>query len=172
VSPSLVGTVVAVGGTQLGGSSQAINDGIQTLVGPDGCADPDAGCAVGLKIPRDFTGQATIYVGRPAQPGETYDSANSAFAPGEALHCSGLLGTQVSTALPKLARYNVTVEWAHTDAANNTTVDQTPPPATYYVWNATPTAPGTVTIDARPTPPSADLVAAGRTHFDQGCSGP
>src|SRR3954452_7257855 len=87
VSPSLRGTVVYLGGSA--GASE-----IQPLQGGP-CVTGGGGCPIGLKIPRDYSGHGEIALGRPAQAGESYASTASAFAPGEALHCSGLLGAPV-----------------------------------------------------------------------------
>lgn len=157
-SPSAVGTVVAL----------SLGAGIQTLYGGT-CVEGGAGCPIGLKIPRDFTGKAFITLGRPAETGESYTVTNSAFTPGESLHCSALLGAQVQTALPALAADKITTEWSHVSGANNNTVvDNTPPPATYYIWGATPVSAGTVRFDTQPTPLPADLAANGQ-RYDQGC---
>src|SRR5579863_4187636 len=105
-SPSAVGTVVEI-------SEPSSGPQIETLTGGT-CVTGGGGpgnCPVGLKIPRGFAGSGSIVLGRPAKAGEAYESTNSAFAPGESLHCSGLIGTTVATALPKLAARGITVQW-------------------------------------------------------------
>jgi len=103
VSPSLVGTIVY--------SDAPI---IRTLWSP---ACSLTGCPVGLVIPASFTGRADIAVGRLAKPGEGYQATADVFAPGEALHCSGLLGAPAASALPVLRRLHLTANWwALTDA--------------------------------------------------------
>jgi len=97
VSPSLVGTIVF--------SQVSI---IRTLWKP---ACSVTGCPVGLVIPADFTGTGHIVVGRPAKPGERYESMADVFAPGEALHCSGLLGQPASAALPVLRKLGLHASW-------------------------------------------------------------
>ena len=66
VSPSLVGTVVYI--SDNGGASA-----IQPLQGGP-CVTGGGGCSIGVKIPATFTGQGYITLGRPAKPGETYES--------------------------------------------------------------------------------------------------
>jgi hypothetical protein len=97
VSPSLVGAIVY--------SDAPI---IRTLWKPS-CRV--TGCPVGLVIPLGFTGSAEIAVGRPARPGEGYQSTADVFAPGEALHCSGLLGARATAALPVLRKLGLHVTW-------------------------------------------------------------
>ena len=105
-SPSAVGTVVEI-------SEPSSGPQIETLTGGT-CVTGGGGpgnCPVGLKIPRGFAGSGSIVLGRPARAGEAYESTNSAFAPGESLHCSGLIGTSVAAALPKLAARGIAVQW-------------------------------------------------------------
>jgi len=105
-SPSAVGTVVEI-------SEPSSGPQIQTLTGGP-CVTGGGGpgnCPIGLKIPRDFKGSGSLTLGRPATPGEDYESTNSSFAPGESLHCSGLIGETVAQAAPWLATHHVTVLW-------------------------------------------------------------
>src|SRR5438105_2140487 len=144
VSPSLVGKVVFEDDSADGNGSA-----IETLYDPNaGCTTPGGlECPIGLRIPVDFTGHATIALGRAAQPGEVYASSNDAWAPGEALHCSGLLGMTVQQALPVLAQRGLTAVWRSTDASidNGNGID----PAIIsdlYVTEATPLAEGQVFV--------------------------
>jgi len=131
------------------------------------------GCPIGVKIPATFTGGGSITLGRPAQAGETYDSTASAFAPGESLHCTGLLGEEVSAALPALARDGVTVtSWRETADGSNgepssSRIDATPT-SQNYIWSADPVAPGEVSVWTQAAPLPADLVANGQ-RYNQGC---
>jgi hypothetical protein len=158
VSPSLVGTVVYT--SDNGGASA-----IQPLQGGH-CVTGGGGCAIGLKIPSTFTGQGYITLGRPAKAGETYESQASAFAPGELLHCSGLLGARVATALATLQADKLTATWRD-DTASFSRTDTTPP-TNNYIWDASMTTPGTIIIWTHPTPLPADL-AANAQRYDQGC---
>jgi hypothetical protein len=156
VSPSLVGTVVSI--SDSGGASA-----IQPLQGGR-CVTGGGGCSIRLRIPATFTGQGDITLGRPAKPGETYESTASAFAPGEVLHCSGLRGARVATALPILQRDKLTVQWREqsTGAFNATA------PTRDYIRDADPSAPGTVIIWTQPTPPAAFPAAYARA-LNKGC---
>lgn len=145
VSPSLVGTVVYT--SDNGGSSA-----IQPLQRGH-CISGGGGCAIGVNIPASFAGHGYITLGRPARAGENYDSQASAFAPGEQLHCSGLLGSTVAAAQPALAKANLSVEWR--EAITETSPDgaqsshsQTDahPPSANHIWDADMTAPGKVAI--------------------------
>jgi hypothetical protein len=161
VSPSLVGTVDSF--------SEPTNEpdgGIQPL-GHGPCVTGGGGCSIGITVPRDFTGHGTITLGRPAKPGEAYVGTTSAFAPGEVLHCSGLINEQVAQALTTIQRDNITAYWGvpphdappEIGATSGPQVpDMTPPPADDYIIDATPVAAGTVWFRASATPlPATDV---------------
>jgi hypothetical protein len=166
VSPSLVGTVVYT--SDNGGASA-----IQPLQGGR-CVTGGGTCSIGVKIPATFTGKGYITLGRPAKPGEIYESQASAFAPGEALHCSRLLGARVATALPVLQAEKLTSVWreAPTEFApdgksRSVARTDTTPPTNNYIWDALMTAPGRVMIWTEPTPWPADAVHGAAVN--QGC---
>jgi len=100
VSPSLVGTIVY---------SDVSN--VQSLQAGPCMSGGGTGCDVGLVIPADFSGEAYVSVGRAAAPGEDYASSADVFAPGEVLHCSGILGQSTSTTASTLQEMGVTVRW-------------------------------------------------------------
>ena len=127
-SPSAVGTVVEISEPSSGPQIEALSGGT-CVTGGGGPGN----CPVGLKIPRDFTGSGAVTLGRPARSGEDYESSNSAFAPGESLHCSALIGATVATASSALASRGITPRWQSLSGAG------APPPAT------SPTATATVT---------------------------
>src|SRR4029077_19545561 len=121
-----------------------------------------------------FTGRAYIPLGRPARPGEQYESQASAFAPGEVLHCSRLLGARVATALPLLRADKLSATWredttatASNGASSVSSKTDATPPANNYIWDAAMTAPGRVTIWSEPAPWPAD--AAHGAAVNQGC---
>jgi hypothetical protein len=172
VSPSFVGKFVFQGD-----SGDGQGPAIETLFDPNaGCTTPGGlSCPIGLKIPVDYQGHADLALGRAAQPGETYASANDAYAPGEALHCSGLRGMTVDQALPLLARLGVTAVWRSNDPAvdNNGKGIDPSTIAAQYVNDAVPVATGQamiwVQVD-RPVPPEPGSALA--TYFarlDAGC---
>lgn len=47
-------------------------------------------------LPEGWKGHLAVGLGRPAQPGEIWALASDAFAPGEALHCSGVRGRSLA----------------------------------------------------------------------------
>lgn len=160
VSPSLVGTVIYIG-----------NDGgdlsqIQTLQSGR-CETGGGRCPIGLKIPTTFTGHGYIALGRPAKPGESYESQTSAFAPGELLHCSGLLGARVSTALPVLHADKLTIGWRGAGTNAGSASADTKPPSSNYIWDANMTSPKTLLLFTAPQPWPADP-AHGST-VNRGC---
>lgn len=163
VSPSIVGTVLYVGG------STAVSQ-IQSLQGGH-CLTGGGGCPIGLKIPKDFTGRGAITIGRPARRGEEYESATSAFAPGEPLHCSGLLGASVASATPALERDKLTMKWneVESDPSNTSSTTRTleQPPTHSYIWGAELSSPGHLTLTTEPTPwPNTPGAGA---QFNKGC---
>jgi hypothetical protein len=127
-SPSAVGTVVEISEPSNGPQIKALSGGT-CVTGGGGPGN----CPVGLKIPRDFTGTGSVTLGRPAKPGEDYESTNSAFAPGERLHCSALIGATVATAQSVLASRGMTAQWQPTQTSAG------PKPATSPAATATAT---------------------------------
>lgn len=161
VSPSLVGTVVS---TSEDGSSEAIRPLLH-----GSCLSGGGGCRIGIEISPSFSGQGSITLGRPAQAGESYESQASAFAAGEPLHCSGLLGGRVSTAVSALGSRGIEAEWRE-DSEEGTTVHSkvlSGPPPDGYVWEAVMAAPGRAIVWAEPTAWPAD--PAHGSGFNQGC---
>ncbi len=153
VSPSLVGTVIYMSG----GGITPLQSGA--------CITGGGGCSIGVRIAANFSGQGAIALGRPAQSGETYSSSASAFAAGEPLHCSGLLGAQVGVAQPQLAAGGYAVQWRET-VGDRSQVDATPPPDN-YIWDAMSSSAGNLIVSTAPQPWPADS-----THgavFNSGC---
>jgi hypothetical protein len=144
-SPSAVGRVVYLAVSSSRGAqieslthgrcvSNAKADCLVGLGGPE---------AIGLRIPRDFTARATIGLGRPAKPGERYESGGSAFAAGELLHCSGLLGATAARALPVFERDKLTTRWSEdievrsgSSGVSSHSRNVSRPPAGDYIWGA------------------------------------
>jgi hypothetical protein len=163
-SPSVVGTILATD------ESSSSTSQITPLQGGH-CLSGGGGCAIGIEIPRDFRGEGTIYLGRPAKPGEQYESTASAFAPDEPLHCSGLLGARVSAVLPVLQKDGLAVvEWRKNSesapgVSRSVTLSQ--PPTHNYTWDAELIEPGRlrVTTESAPWP---DTPGAG-SQYNRGC---
>lgn len=164
VSPSLVGTIVYTDAPF-----------IRTLWN---LACSLTGCPVGLVIPASFTGLADVAVGRPAKRGEGYQSTADVFAPGEALHCSGLLGRPVATAIPVLRRLHLSASWwALTDSnwplsgsQAGTNVGQRPQrtPAGYIV-EGDPASATQVALDTLPKLPHNRQFLTVVSEWNRGC---
>jgi hypothetical protein len=102
-SPSIVGTVVAFGGTQL--------QSMHPITAKGKCVVAGGGsiCPVGVRVPLGFRGSGEIVFGRAARPGEQYVSGGSPTAPGEAMHGLRYRGRRVATVLALLRARHVTV---------------------------------------------------------------
>jgi hypothetical protein len=164
VSPSIVGTVLYVGESGAGDQIKALQGGH--------CLMGGGGCPIGLDIPKDFAGEGSIALGRPAKAGEQYESAASIFAPGEPLHCSGLLGAKVATALPVLQADNLTVvQWredvSDPSGLSSHSVTDAHPPAQNYIWDAELIEPGKVRVTTASTPWPNDPGAG--SGYNKGC---
>jgi hypothetical protein len=147
VSPSLVGTIVYDDGSDF----QPIHAG--------SCQAGGTQCTVGFVIPANFTGHADVAVGRSANPGEAYQSADSSFGADEALHCAGVFNQPVSVAAPIVAAKGLTAEWRVGISSTNLSTA----PAGDYVVGGIPISSTTVMLMVQPTPLAAntpDLVEA------------
>lgn len=101
-SPGSVGKVVMI---DVNGTPES---GIQPLF--EGKC-PNGPCTVGVKIARNYRGTGYVVIGRPAKPGERYQTTpiGGSFAPGESLHCSGLSGASLARTLRALERRGLSV---------------------------------------------------------------
>ncbi len=161
VSPSLVGTIVYTNAPI-----------IRTLWKPS-CSV--TGCPVGLVFPAGYTGKATIAIGRPARPGEGYQSMADVFAPGEVLHCSGLLGAPATAALPVLRKLGLHATWRGSysnwplNPPQGAGDSQHPERPSGYIIEGDPTSARSVVLDTSPAVPSnaqfRELVA----QWNRGC---
>ncbi|GAA4059184.1 hypothetical protein [Actinomadura miaoliensis] len=139
-SPSVAGQVV-------------MQDGGETikLIEEKGCYSGGGGdvCVRGLRVPIGFKGEATIAIGRPARPGEPYNSTNSAFTPGEALHCLDIRGLTVDEAVERIKKRKVTATVFNYDTGGPqgyVNVGRDKIPGDWYVTDANPHAPGEVML--------------------------
>ncbi len=130
--------------------------------GSDGQLGPEAGLSPignnGVRVSASFQGEAEIFIGRSAQPGESYAFYESATAPGEALAGQDIVGKTVSDVLPLLASAGVTPTWDIETLTSDGQVVDTPAdsvPGSDFVYRAFATGPGQVQIQvgATPTPP-------------------
>jgi hypothetical protein len=139
VSPSLVGTVVFE-------DDQPGTSDITPITAKGKCWTGGGGdeCTIGVKVPLDFHGQASVDFGRPARSGEQYASTTSPFVAGEALYgMHYIIGQTVPTVLAELAKRHLTA------VLNNHVITTASPsqfPGTWYVQDAVPYAPGVVML--------------------------
>jgi hypothetical protein len=138
-SPSFVGQI-----EEMSTDSNATSDEITTITKPGSCGIDGKTCTIGFKVPVDFHGQASIGIGRPARPGEQYETAGSAFNPGEVLYGlkDEVYGHPLSQVLPLLARHHVTI--AVLRGPDNNDMDLSQAPGDWYIENVTPWAPNEV----------------------------
>jgi hypothetical protein len=69
-------------------------------------------CVIGMRVPADFSGRASIQVNGTPPAGQPYETGASAFAPGEVLHCSRVrVGMTAAEAVPILQELGVTPIW-------------------------------------------------------------
>jgi hypothetical protein len=144
-SPSIVGTVVYIG-------EPASSPDIETITAQGRCYTGGGGsaCPVGVRIPVGFRGQAEVVFGRAARPGEQYESTAAATAPGEVMHGLRFAGDTVAQVLAMLRERHVTVpvfNYVRSGGARNVSHV----PGTWYVYDATPWAPGQVLLFVGPT---------------------
>lgn len=102
-SPSLVGQVVFIGGSDLSQLKPITSDAAKcrTFGGSD--------CQVGVRVPTSYNGTADLGFARAARPSEQYESSESVSAPGEAMHGLTYKGKTVSAVLAMLTARDVTV---------------------------------------------------------------
>jgi hypothetical protein len=139
-SPSLVGTLVYTGQSQGSSPITPITARGRCFTGGGGSA-----CPVGVRVPVDFHGSAVLTFGRAARPGEKYETTASAFAPGEVMHGMSVQGQTVAQVLAALRARHVTVPVFNT-IRKNIGVSLHHVPGGWYVYDATPWAPGQVML--------------------------
>jgi hypothetical protein len=147
-SPSETGSLVGVGSTNLGGLKPITAKGkCNTTAG--------AVCPVGVKVPVNFTGSADLVFGRPARPGEEYDSAGSVTALGEAMHGLNYRDKTVNAVLRMLRAGHVTApQYRWNEPKRNYTKALRPNqvPGDWIVMSAIPFAPNQVLLFVKPNP--------------------
>jgi hypothetical protein len=158
-SPSIAGTITFLD----------TPPSFEPVYGPEGsCLLPGGGtrCIVGMRVPADFSGTATIAVNGTPAAGELYDSVNDAFAPGEVLHCSGLRGMTVAEAEPLLQRLGVSPVWRTSDGSDASGGVDVATIEGQFIDDALPRSSDTVYVFVRLDPPSA---SAYYESLDRGC---
>jgi len=137
-SPSLVGTVVYFDG------SSAINP--ITARGRCWTGGGGSHCPVGLRVPIDYHGAASLVFGRAALPGEHYETMVPSTMPGEALHGLRVAGRRVAAVLAMLAGRRVTVARYLVESPRRGNVVAHRVPLRWFVYEADPWAPGQVVL--------------------------
>jgi hypothetical protein len=108
-------------------------------------------CVIGMRVPADFSGYASIQVNGTPPAGQPYETMADAFAPGEVLHCTGIGGMTVAEAVPILQGLDVTPIWhvyAGGDIVDEASVDN------FFIRDAIPDSLGMVSLFVQPDPPS------------------
>jgi hypothetical protein len=146
-SPSLAGTITFID----------TPSSFEPIYAPEGsCLLPGGGtrCVIGMRVPADFSGSASIQVNGTPPAGQLYDSVNDALAPGEVLHCSGVRGMTVADAVTILRQLGVTPIWRTYD--DNDTADGVTEASIEngHILDALPRSQGTVYLWVQPSPPS------------------
>jgi hypothetical protein len=149
-SPSIVGTIefmdVPASFEPIYGGS-CISDGALTDTG-ELIRTP---CVIGMRVPADFSGYASIQVNGTPPAAQPYETMADAFAPGEVLHCSGIGGMTVAEAVPILQKLDITPIWQVYDGGGivgEASVDN------FFIRTANPHSLGTVSLIVQPNPPS------------------
>ena len=168
VSPSLVGEVV---------DGMTAGPAITLITTRRDCWERFGSCPVGVRVPLDYRGGASIIFGRAARPGEHYDHVNSVTAPGELMHGMRIQGATVATLKAELKGQHLSVQWTYTPnwlikrladgPFNGRTVRiiaASKVPGNWHVYWASPLMPGFVTIDVGQSrvPPALSRPAAPR----------
>jgi hypothetical protein len=105
-SPSVVGTIVAA----------EIDNRIKVISAKSRCTTAGGGsCPVGVRIPANYTGHAMLAFGRPARPGEDYNSTAPITAPGEMLHGVDVSHRTVAQLRAILAERHIAIAEYHWD---------------------------------------------------------
>jgi hypothetical protein len=150
-SPSVVGTLV-----EESVSSGTVGDELKAITARGRCVTGGGGnlCPVGVLVPDDFRGSASLVFGRAARPGEQYESTAQADGPGEAMYGLHYQGKTVAAVLAMLARRGVTVPQWRVQRAGQCYVDsRRTVPGNWLVYGAVPWAPRQVLLWAAKTLP-------------------
>lgn len=112
----------------------------------------DPGCQGGLELPKDYDGKTVVDFGRAAKPGETYQHmSSSATEKGESLAGLAIKNKTVAAVLPLIEARGVKVSAYLSGSAPQLDSSESAPSG-WYVHDATPYAPGEVTLFVAATP--------------------
>jgi hypothetical protein len=141
-SPSVVGTLLAESESAGSGSQlKAITARGKCFTGGGGNV-----CPVGVRVPVNYRGVATLYFGRAARSGEQFASSAPATARGEAMHGLNFVGKTVAAVLGMLAERHVTVPQWRVQNQRCDTESRGTVAGSWYVYDAVPWAPGQVLL--------------------------
>jgi hypothetical protein len=135
-SPSIVGTLVYYDGPPA----------MTPIMARGRCYTGGGACPVGVRVPLSFRGQAHLYFGRAARPGEQFASTGQATAPGEVMHGMHVQGQTVARVVAGLAARHATVAWFSNNGRPLRHV-----PGGWFVYDAVPWAPQQVMLFVGPT---------------------
>ncbi len=155
-SPSLVGTLVYDSTPTTGPQITPI-----TAVGKCWTGGGGSVCPVGVRVPLDFKGAAVLTFGRPARPGELYETTGPVTAPGEAMHGLSFVGKTAAAVIALLAARHVTVGDYWFQNARCQGVNRKSMPGSWYVTGASPWAPAEVSLQVSKTWPAPACAATG-----------
>jgi hypothetical protein len=150
-SPSIVGTLVYAS-YPVGHASQITPI---TAVGKCWTGGGGAVCPVGVRVSLRFHGAATLVFGRPAKPGERYESIGLVTARGEAMHGLRFVGRTVAAVTAMLDKRGVAVARFGLITGQCRGVLRRTVPGSWYVSGADPWAPGQVMLEVTKTWPAA-----------------
>lgn len=141
-SPSIVGTVVYFEG----------NTSLKVITKKGRCFTGGGGdiCPIGFRVPVHYRGRAALVFGRPARPGERYESTAPSTARGEALHGLRIAGRRVAAVLAMIRTRHVTVGVYHITTRGGLGKLVHHVPLSWVVYGADPWAPGQVMLWAGP----------------------
>ncbi|WP_187414745.1 hypothetical protein [Nonomuraea sp. PA05] len=142
---------------------------------PPGPCEKLGGCAIGMKIPKDFAGTADIAVHRKARPGEKYQSVTTFSAKGEPMHCVPYLNKTVAEVLPLLKERGVRVnEYSDSTLVGNDDGSdmRTSVPGTWHVDGGALTEPGVafLSVSEEPMPQEEIDFQNQKSQRAYGCS--
>lgn len=142
-SPSIVGTVVYFEG----------NSSLKVITKKGRCFTGGGGdiCPIGFRVPVHYRGSAALVFGRPARPGEKYESTAPSTTRGEALHGLRIEGRSVAAVLAMIRTRHVTAAVYHITTSGGIGKLVHHVPLSWVVDGADPWAPGQVMLWVRPS---------------------
>ncbi|MFI6324677.1 hypothetical protein ACIBG8_44630 [Nonomuraea sp. NPDC050556] len=157
-SPGHVGEITAYR------PDNSLPEEIQTIDVPE--CEETGGCPLGIRVPVDFKGQATVDLGRAAKPGERYDVVSSIHDDGEVMHCVNFVNKTVGEVKRLFQERGVTVD-SVTEYGEE---EPSAVPDNWYVIDGAPVSEGHAQLSAAP-----EMIDPGEDEalwVRMGCQGP